>query len=347
MTVRAARQAALAWLAEHAERRPGFRGAYLIGSTVGLPLDRLLPPSSDLDVAVVLDGDDPSLPRGKLLHRGALLEISVFPWERFRRFDELAASYHLAAGLAADAVVADPSGELRAIQREVARSFRDEHRVRARCENAVGRVLELLADQAAAVAWHDQVNSWLFATGVLTHVLLVAALANPTVRLRYVAVRRVVEEYGAGALQPRLLDLLGCRAIAADRVSHHVDALARSFDAAAACARTAFPFRSDITPVARPIAIDGSRALIRSGEHREAVFWIVATFVRCGRILGADAPADVADEHAHAFRELLADLGIRSPDELRNRADRVRQFVPELRLAAEAIRAANPQIIRT
>ena len=35
-----------------------------------------------------------------------------------------------------------------------------------------------------------------------------------------------------------------------------------------------------ITPAARPIAIDGSRELIEAGAHREAVFWIVATFAR-------------------------------------------------------------------
>jgi hypothetical protein len=42
-----------------------------------------LPTDSDIDVAVGIEEAEPSLKPGKLLYRGALLEISVFPWKWF------------------------------------------------------------------------------------------------------------------------------------------------------------------------------------------------------------------------------------------------------------------------
>jgi hypothetical protein len=54
------------------------------------------------------------------------------------------------------------------------------------------------------------VTAWLFATGVTTHVLLVAGLKNPTVRQRYVATRELLADYGRVDFYETLLELLGC-----------------------------------------------------------------------------------------------------------------------------------------
>ena len=262
----------------------------------------------------------------------------------FAAFEPLAASYHLAAGLAEDTIVADPTGALRAMQRRVARTFRREAWVRRRCDDAARRVEELLAGVESGADWNERVTAWIFAAGVTTHVLLVAALANPTVRLRYLAVRRVLDAHGASAFYPLLLELLGCAGLRAARVAHHVDALATAFDAAAAAGRTPFPFSSDVTPLARPIAIDGCRALVRSGDPREAVFWLLVSFARCDRILAADAP-EAAERNAPAFAALLADVGVAGPADLRDRAARVRAALPGVRRAAETILAANPRVV--
>ncbi|HME72347.1 MAG TPA: hypothetical protein VKM54_21140 [Myxococcota bacterium] len=345
MTVGAAREAAVDWLSADTERQPGFRGAYFIGSSVHLPDDAELPADSDIDVAVVIDEAKPSLKPGKLLHRGALLEISVFPWKWFSSVDEFSSSYHLAAGFQTDTILADPSGALRALQRHVARSFCEEAWVRRRSKNALAKVEKFLAGIDVSAPWHDQAMGWLFATGVTTHVLLVAALKNPTVRLRYLAVREVIEEYGRRSLYSDLLGLLGCAEMTSDLVAHHLAALAKTFDAAAAVAKTAFSFSSDITSIARPIAIDGSRKLIESGDHREAIFWMIVTFARCNKILASDAPPTTVSEFAPAFNAILSDLGIRSLADLSSRGDRVRRFLPELWETAEEIIAANPCVV--
>jgi hypothetical protein len=109
-------------------------------------------------------------------------------------------------------------------------------------------------------------------------------------------------------------------------------------------AKTPFLFSGDITPAARPVAIDGSQELIDRGCHREAVFWIVATFARCHKILAADAPPELQDTHTAAFRAALADLGITSTDDILRRADEVNRYLPRLWEATEAILSANPGI---
>jgi len=341
-----AREAAIDWVMRHASQQVWFRGAYFIGSTVGLPEDSELATGSDIDVALVTSEAAPPPKPGKLLHMGALLEISVRPWHQLSSIDEVMRSYHLAAGLRVDTIIADPVGDLRILQQNVARHFTEEVWVRRRCQDARESVENWLRRIDRSGPWHDQVTAWLFGTGVTTHVLLVAALRNPTIRLRYLAVREVLEEYGRSPLYRDLLQLLGCAELAADRVDNHLGALAHTFDAAAVAAKSQFFFSSDITPAARSIAIDGMRDMVRAGNHREAVFWIVATFARCHKILAVDAPQSAHDEFAPAFDDVLADLGIFSSNDLIRRAESVVQFLPELWENAEGIIAANPDVTR-
>jgi len=120
-------------------------------------------------------------------------------------------------------------------------------------------------------------------------------------------------------------------------VARHFDRLAGVFDEAAAVGRTRFFFSSAISAQARVVAIDGSRALVDAGDHREAVFWVVATFARCRQVLAADAGR--AGERA--FREAVGELlGVHGPDDLRARAAatlallRTREWIRVLRTSA-------------
>ena len=347
MTVGLAREAAIDWVGRHASRREGFRGAYFSGSTVGLPSEAELPAGSDVDVVVVALKAEPGLDSGKFVHRDTLLEATYLPWGQIASVEEVLASYHLAGGFRSDTIIADPTGQLRRLQTAVSSRFAEEVWVRRRCQDAQRKIERGLRGIDPSAPWHDQVAAWLFPTGVTTHVLLVAALRNPTVRLRYLAAREVLVEYGHLGLYADLLQLLGCAEIGPQRVERHLHALADTFDAAAAAARTRFFFSSDITPAARRIAIDASGDLVRSGHHREAVFWMVATFARCHKILAADAPEAVRRALLPAFDELLADLGITSTENLLARASSVLRFLPTLWATTEAILSANPGISRS
>lgn len=341
-----ARQAAIDWVIHHAGGEADFLGAYFIGSTAGQPDDASLAPGSDIDVVVVTAASSQPLKPGKVRHAGALLDVTIIPWRLLSSAEVVLTSYHLATGLRLGTIIADPTGRLRTLHSYVAAHFAEEAVVRRRCQDVREHIETGLGSIDRSAPWPDQVLTWLFATGQTAHIPLVAALRNPTVRLRYLAARDVLAQYGRLSLYPDLLDRLGAGELTAARVGQHVARLARTFDATAAIAKTRFFFSSDISPGARPVAIDGSWTLVRAGNHREAMFWIVATFARCSKILATDASPAEQGEHAEAFSDALRDLGIDSTEDLLRRADSVRQFLPALWACAEEMIAANPDVTR-
>ncbi|MEV7802285.1 hypothetical protein AB0O28_04995 [Microbispora sp. NPDC088329] len=345
--VRDARAAAARWVARHAAAAPNFAGAFLTGSTAWADPDAVLPPTSDVDVSVVVT--DPVAPPklGKIPWEGVLVEVTYMSWDRLASARDVLASCHLAGAFRAGdpgTLIADPTGRLARLRAAVAAGFADRRWVRLRCEDAERRITGGLARLDARRPFHDQVTAWLFPAGITTHVLLTAGLRNPTVRLRYPAVRELLRAYGRMDVYEELLGLLGCAHLTPERVAAHITTMTRAFDAAAAVARTPFPFSADITEAARPVAVDGSRDLVARGLHREAVFWIAATYARCLKILAADAPGE--NGHLGGFADLAADLGAGSPDDLRRRASEVSAYLPRLRAVAEEIIAANPAVHR-
>ncbi|WP_049568404.1 hypothetical protein [Streptomyces sp. SBT349] len=340
MDMGTARAAASDWVRSRGSREPGFRGAYFAGSTVGLPDAAPVPLGSDIDVMVVTEGPANEAPGGKLgkfRHQAALIEVTHLPRELLADPERVLASYHLAGPFATDTVIADPTGKLARLREAVAPRFAEPVWVRRRFGEAAGKAERGLRSLDPAAPWPRLVMSWLFPTGVATHVLLAAGLRNPTVRLRYVAVRELLAAHGLLDLHEELLALLGSAALTAERAEEHLHALAGTFDAAAHVARTPFPYSSDLTPAARPIAIDASLALIRSGAHREVAFWLAATFARCHTVLDADAPEARRRASAPAFDALLADLGVGTRGDLLARADAVLAHLPRVREAAEGI----------
>jgi hypothetical protein len=343
MTVGQAKEIARRWVTEEAGRIPGFCGAFFHGSTNWLPDDAILPAASDVDVMVVLADPNPPNKPGKLVYQDVLLEVSYLPIDQLRSPEAILGQYQIAGSFRTPGIISDPSGCLANLQAAVARDYAKRRWVRKRCEHARDRVLNDYRLNEAD-PFHDQVNAWLFPTGITTHVLLVAGLKNPTVRRRYLAARELLAEYGHLEFYISLLAMLGCAAIARTRVEHHLAALTGAFDAAKAVVKTPFSFASDISDVARPIAIDGSRELIEQGYHREAIFWMVATYSRCQKVLYHDAPLATQEKFSPGYRELLGDFGVTSLADLQQRKDQLREFLPRVWEVAEAIMAANPEI---
>ncbi len=324
-------------------READFGGAFFTGSTVRLADDDELPVASDVDIAVVVDREAP-MKLGKFRYHGVLLEVFYLSWSQLASAEQVLSSFHLAGGLRHDTIIADPTGRLRSLHQQVARGFSRRLWVRRRCEDA-GRVAKKwLQAIDASTPFPEQVTSWLFGTAGVTLPLLVAALVNPTLRLRYVAARDVLIDYDHAELYPDVLDLLGCVHLSRTRVQHHLRALAETFDETVAVSRSPYFFSTDISPAARPVAIDGSQELIDEGLHREAMFWIVATFARCHTILIADAPRSTRGQLAPMFEAALADLGLVSTEDLQARADEVLRFQPRLWKTTEAILSANTAI---
>ncbi len=357
MDVRQAKEIVMQWVMEEAARQPGFRGALLHGSINWLPEETALPETSDVDVMVVLDGSTPPEKPGKLRYRGVIIDASYLPAEQIRSAEQALGAAYLAGSLrAASSIIADPGGRLRAVQAGVAKDYAKREWVVRRCEFAADRARSNLQGLDPAAPFHDQAIAWLFGVGVTTHILLAAGLKNPTVRKRYLDARELLAKYGRADFYETLLEMLGCARMSRARAEQHLAALAAAFDAARAVVRSPFSFAADISELARPVAIDGSRELIERGDHREAVFWMAVTYSRCQKILARDRlaardglaaqdePAGMFARHDPGYRALLADLGICTSADLQERSRQALAMLPRVWEVAEAIMAANPEI---
>ncbi|GAA3879910.1 hypothetical protein [Streptomyces sedi] len=346
MLIGEARAAAREWVATRASREHWFAGAYFTGSTVGLPDTAEVPLGSDTDVMVVTTDPEPPTKPGKFIHRGALVEISLVASAALENPEAVLGDYHLAGPFRADTLIADPTGQLARLRATVAERFTERAWVRRRYRHALGRAAEGLTRSAALPAGPTApdpgaVIGWLFPTGITTHALLVAGLRNPTVRLRYLRVRELLAEHGLSTAYPPLLDALGCAELDARSAEAHLAPLTDAFDAACAVSGTPFPFRSDISPAARPIALDATRELIRAGRQREVLFWLVATYARCQMILAADAPPERSERHTPGFAALLADLGVPSTAALAARSRHTLRTFPSLTETCETLLDAH------
>lgn len=345
MLVKDAKAAAGEWVRAEGRHTPGFFGAFYHGSTNWLSDEAELPASSDLDVMVVLDTPEPPEKPGKFNYHGVLLEVSYLSRDLLRTPEQVLCNYHMAGSFHRPGIILDPSGKLSELQAAVSREYALRPWVTKRAEHARDHVLNHLQRLNADAPFHNQVMSWLFGTGVTTHILLVAGLKNPTVRRRYLAVRELLTEYDLSNFCETLLEMLGAASLRREHVEYHLTALADAFDDAASVLRSPYPFAADLTPLARPIAIDGSRELIEQGFHREAVFWIAATYSRCQCVLAQDAPTELEERHRSGYQELLADLGIVSFVDLQRRAEAVRASLPHVWAVAETIMTVNLAIL--
>jgi hypothetical protein len=141
----------------------------------------------------------------------------------------------------------------------------------------------------------------------------------------------------------QLLDLLGSANLTRSQVEHHLMTMTEAFDAAKRIMKTPVFFASDLSDVARPIAIDGTREMIERGYHREAMFWIAATHSRCQHVFSVDGP-EMQGRLEPGYHAMLVDLGITSFEDLLSRTKAVREYLPRLMTLANELIATNPKI---
>lgn len=341
MLIRTAKEIATRWVHAELTHMPGFAGAFFHGSVNWMEDDDELPPASDLDVIVVLDPPHAEGRMGKFVHQGLLIEASPLPFETLASAEAVLVNYPIVGGFRRPGIIADPTGHLTRLQAEIAPEYARRRWVEARCAAARRKVMDGVAGIQTAEEFHDRVTAWLFSAGVVTHILLVAGLENPTVRRRYVAVRDLLDAYELAGLYDRLLALIGVQSITAQQAAAHLSHLDAAFAAAGHVLTSPYRFAADMQSDARPVAIEGSRALIEAGDHREAIFWMAAVYSRCLHVLTVDGSPRQRDEHAQGYRALLGDLGIG------NDADLVRGGAQTLALLPDVDRAAREIVART
>jgi len=338
-----AKSLARQWVIDEASRLPGFAGAYTAGSVNWCSDELPQPASSDVDVKVVLDVDPLPPNPGKFSYGEALLDVSLVPLEALRSVDDVLGHYHMAAALSRPSIVVDPTGYLAQLQQAVSRDYAQRHWVAHRLEHARLSVLNWIGGIQKTELYHDQVTCWLFSAAGMAHVVLVAALRNPTIRRRYQAAQRVLAEHGLSDYHESLLELMGCAHMDCGEVEGHLAAVTDVFDYASRIIKTPYRFAADISAIGRPVAIDGSREMIEQGFHREAMYWLVTTFSRCQAILVNDAPMEMREHFGRGYARLLEGVGIRGVEDLVRGGERIRDSLPRLMEVSGAIAAVNAE----
>ena len=346
MRVRDVRNIARQWVLKEADTLPGFQGAFLTGSITTAPDDdAIFPASSDVDVKIVLDAPPDTGGPQKVVVSGAILDVSFAPSEEFRSPEMVLGTYYTAVHFVRPGILLDPSGHLSAIQRIVAQEYPRRVWVRKRAEHACAAVEDVLTWLNPATPMQDQVFKLLLPTALATHVVLVADLRNPTIRTCLVAIKKTLAAYGKAPVHEALLGVLGSASMSREQVNLLQGSCVDAFDVASTIRATPFPYASNIAPYARPTAIEGSREMIDSGYHREAMFWVAAIHSWCQRVIDYDASDEVRSRLAPSYGRLLVELGVPTHEDLAGRIEHLRQLLPGLWNAAEEIIATNPAII--
>lgn len=344
MLVRDARTIAREWVIEEGSKVPGFGGAYFLGSISAASDDAPFGATSDIDLKVLLEDPGVDTLPHKFVFRGLVFDVAYAPSDEFGSPEAVLRSYPTAVHFAGPSVILDPSGKLTAIQEVVTREYARRVWVRKRCEHARDQFLAFLGMFNPAAPVHEQATIWTLGLAAATHMVLVADLRNPTIRRCMAVSREVVTTYGYLPLHEALLRNLGSDAMGREEVERFLAACAMTFDTACAVRSTPFPWDSNISAYARPIAIEGAQEMIDEGCHREAMLWIEAIHTLAQTALHNDAPAQVRSPLTPAYERLLAGLGVPSPGMLTERHKRLRELLPDIWNVTEQIIASNPAI---
>lgn len=344
MKLRDCRERAKDWVERMETGLPGYVGAYLGGSAAALTDDAEISGGSDLDVYVVLDGAIPPK-RGKFAYCGALLEISYISKDAIFPAEKALGDYHLANSLRHRAVIADTDGALADLTAQVAAGFDRRETVLRRRDYAISKAQSGLENLRMDAPLPDRAIGFLFPTGILTHAVLVSALRNPTVRLRYLRCGELLAERGMGEAHEELLRLAGFANVTQETAEALLRDTERAFERAGRFMKTEFPFSSDLAEVSRPAAIDALRRLIMQGRHRETLFWVLTTFARSMKQLLADAPAEY-EALLPDFHRALAAVGRGTEGEILAARDAALAYIPTLNRLTERIMDETPEILR-
>jgi hypothetical protein len=343
MTVIEAKHIAIDWVAQEGTNIPGFNGAFLHGSSIWMQDNAHFPASSDIDVLVVSNSKEIAH-FGKVHHKNVVLDVCPATIHAVQKPEDILKDYHLSGSIRNGTIISDPTGRLYDLQAAVTEQYANPYWVNKRCENARHKVIQYLETSVTASLVHEEVTSWLFARGVMAHIILVAGLQNPTIRKRYVETKKILAKFEFLDFYEKLLELSSFNRITKRKALYYWRTLTEVYDTACSVSRSPYRFAGDISTFTRPIAIGGTKELIDSKLHREAMFWIVATYCRCGHIIYLDGSFRTQRRFSALFNQLLDELDILSAERREQRNKEVRNLLPETWKIAESIIAMNSAI---
>jgi hypothetical protein len=95
MRIGAARTIAAEWVGRHARGDAAFHGAFFSGSTISLPPEAELLPTSDVDVVVLTTANETPPKPGKFRYRDVLLEATFQLWHEYASAEHVLGSHQI------------------------------------------------------------------------------------------------------------------------------------------------------------------------------------------------------------------------------------------------------------
>jgi hypothetical protein len=362
MKVKEARNLALEWTTARAQALPEFAGAYIGGSMAFMEDEDEFPHTSDIDLSVVLHGEghnsmvevEGDYRQQAIMYKGVDLEPTYDALDGCNEAEKVLASLQCPSFQRPN-IVLDPTGILTKVQRDVSERYRQERWVRQRCESAKGFALwclhEAAPDRQRLPGWATDLLSivgWLY-TGALRAAVQIPCVANLggiTSRRAYVAAREVLRSHGMTDLYNRILTVCGMTGVTREQAIGCLQELETSFDHAVQIIRTPFWCYLEFHEYLRPKLFDGSWQLIKAGDHREVMPYILFLRGSVQNVIENDAPEDEKAGYRAGFSAPLSTLGIHSTADLVARAEALNQLLPEIMKAAQTIIESHPDIER-
>jgi hypothetical protein len=173
-----------------------------------------------------------------------------------------------------------------------------------------------------------------------------ADLRDPTVKKCLVVFRELMKTYGTQELHESVLALLGCQKTDQVDVERHYQDLSSIYDRAVEINQSPGIHMDKISEVAQASELASLREMINEGLHREAMFMIVALRAMCRDVCLQDAVEKEKAQHEQQYKKFVAELGIRSKDDIQKRAEDGTLLRDEVMQVAAQIVETNQKIIQ-
>lgn len=281
----------------------------------------------------------------EVFYKGVMLEVISIDPKDHQDAETILANPSHGPNMAATQILADPTGVLMRLHRNVASEFGRRRWVEARCQREKDAANKQLAAMPAASTPQARLDSvWAFLSA-LSGLLAVAQLKRPTTRRTLALLREMLDAQGRPDLHEAALTLFGSAHMSPEDVQGMLDRSVTAFDRSVEVYRTPTPYGFTIRPHLRPYLSEASQEMIDEGNHREAVFWIAALAGESYLVLQNDAPNSEKPEFAAQLQAMHLALGYSntSDEEWAQRIVAAMRLAQEIYSIANEIAALNPE----
>ena len=363
MKVSQAKEIARQWVMRRITELPNVTHAFFHGSIMTRDDNADSPATSDVDIRIVVEQEVPPMfitLTGEFAHKyhlvqDVILDVIYMSLDQFTRLSSNILGEIIAVSFRRPNAIYDPEGQLDKIHRKVVNHYQDEEWVRQRFRKA----------QEIAHSWFNQaVNSklsihgwpskrienisWLYmgATPAVSQIPCVANLRGITLHTCLVKSQHTLSQYGYDDAYHNILEILGLDKVTYAEVEEYLQDLLAVLKYARSIHKTRYYGDHNLHKTHEPIVIDGSRHLIQTGLHREAMFNIVGMRNWIQNAIENDGGEPEKTRFRIAYDQMLASLGIMHDQDISARTSELRQYIPTLMTVANSIIERNPDIIR-